>query len=80
MDMNDLKWFMDTVNMGDDIVFCVGKKQYWVGTYDGGKHIISQNPDGPDTYFCDAEDLLTNFLIDGLPLGKQLDKIEITNA
>jgi hypothetical protein len=74
--MNDLKWFKDTVNMGDDIVFAVGKKQYWIGTMDGGKHIISQNPNGPDTFFKDADDLLANVKIDGLPLGQMLDKID----
>jgi hypothetical protein len=80
MDMNDLKWFKDTVNMGDDIVFTIGQKQFWIGTADGGKHIIAQSPDGPDTFFKNADDLLHNFIIDNMPLGKQLDKIIFINA
>lgn len=72
--------FAVLIEDGSDIMFDVAGKHFTILTWmDEGIGIGEQHkPDVPIQHFSDAEDLLDNFEIDGIPFGDLANEIVIT--
>ncbi len=66
---------------GSDIMFDVEDKHFTILTWtEKGINIGEQYPKEPkDQYFATPEELLDNYLIDGIPLGELSEKVVITD-
>lgn len=68
---------------GDDIMLDVGDRHFTIFTWtwaEKGINIGEQYPAEPkDQYFATPEELLDNYLIDGVPLGELSEKVVITD-
>ena len=71
--------FKDLIENGRDIMFDVSGKHYTILTWwDDGILIAEQNTENHKGVFSNEADLLDNYHIDGIPLGKLSEQIVIT--
>ncbi len=76
MTKSDFVW---KIEHGDDIMFDVSAKHYTIFTWDEkGIFIGEQNVDDDGEYFDTAEDLVSKFIVDGVPLENIIDSVNIT--
>ena len=73
--------FAELIAKGRDIMFDVRNKHYTILTWtDNGINIGEQYPnDTKDDYFSSPEELLDNYLVDGIPLGELCNQVVITD-
>lgn len=72
---------IEKIRKGTDIMFKIGEKGFTICDsvdYDDGKDIAPWGGDGA-TVFPDAETLVNQFLIDGIPLGDLAQDVMITD-
>ena len=70
---------MEAIDFGSDIVFdCSGKSYCILGWNDSGPLIAEQKTGNGEMVFRDGADLIDNYMINGVPLAKQLDRIIVT--
>ncbi len=73
--------FAEKIENGRDIMFDVRGKHFTILTWtEKGINIGEQYPKEPkDQYFATPEELLENYLVDGIPLGELSDEVKITD-
>ncbi len=73
--------FAEKIENGRDIMFDVRDKHFTILTWtEKGINIGEQYPKEPkDQSFATPEELLENYLVDGIPLGELSDEVKITD-
>ncbi len=72
--------FAELIDTSGDIMFDVKNKHFTICTWtNGGINIGEQYPEEPkDRAFTTSEELLDNYLVDGIPLGELSEEVNIT--
>lgn len=71
----NLEELRQAIEMGLDIEFCLRNIRYNISWDD--KPFIGVCPDGDAVFFEDADDLLLNYKVDGVPLKELWHEIDI---
>lgn len=71
---------IEKIKNGNDIMFDINGRHYTILTWtENGIGIGEQFPNDADfEYFKSAEELVDNFMIDGIPLGNIANAVKIT--
>ena len=71
--------FADKIANGRDIMFVIGEQGFTILTWHAEGICISKWDDDFHFYYETPEELIENYIYEGLPLEESLDRIVITN-
>ncbi len=69
--------FQRKLEKGLDIIIGIRGSEYFIGAWYDEKRVISQNPNGPSSFYPNAKHMLQDHRIDGVPLEELIDEIDI---